>query len=128
MVSTMKINGQSMERTPLKTIIKQSSAFTKEKVKTLYGDIGVDIFEGKDKITILSEEDYKQSNKLINKLIRYFSGKGKLDYDEKDSVKDLVLKYGYNNHRGTFDEIEEKFGQEGLRVAKLFKMMGFFRV
>ena len=32
-----------MEKTPLKTIIKQNLSLTREKVKTLYGDIGVDM-------------------------------------------------------------------------------------
>ncbi len=127
MVSTTEIIGLSMERTPLKTIIKQSPALTREKVKTLYGDIGVDIFDGKEKITILSDSDYKKSNSFINRIIRWWSGQGKLDYEECDSVKDLVHKYTYNQKVGTFDEIEAKFGKEGLRVADIFKVMGFLK-
>ena len=126
MVSATEIIGLSMERTPLKTLIKQNPSLTREKVKTLYGDIGVDIFEGKEKITILSKEDYKKSQSFISKAIRWWSGKGKLDYEENDSVKDLVHKYAYNQTSGTFDEIEEKFGKEGRRVADIFKVIGFF--
>ena len=127
MVSTTKIIGLSLERTPLKTIIKQNKNLTKEKVKKLYGDIGVDIFEGKDKITILSDKENQEPKNLMDRIINWWSGKGKLDYEEKDSVKDLVHKYAYNQKWGTFAEIEEKFGQEGRRVADIFKIIGFLR-
>ncbi len=127
MVSATEIIGLSMERTPLKTLIKQNPSLTREKVKTLYGDIGVDIFEGKEKITILSKEDYKKSQSFISKAIRWWSGKGKLDYEEKDSVKDLVHKYAYNQTSGTFDEIEEKFGKEGRRVAAIPNLNKFLQ-
>lgn len=127
MPSVTEIVGLSMERTPLKTIIKQNPSLTREKVKTLYGDIGVDIFEGKEKISILSDKDYKKSQSFVSKAIKWWSGKGKLDYEETDSIKDLVHKYAYNQKCGTFEEIEEKFGKEGRRVADIFKVMGFLR-
>ncbi len=127
MISTTEIKGLSMEKIPLKTIIKQSPSLTKERVKTLYGDIGVDIFEGKKNITILSDKDYKKSQSFISKAIRWWSGKGKLDYEEKDSIKDLVHKYAYNQKFGTFDEIEQKFGKEGRRVSDIFKVIGFLQ-
>jgi hypothetical protein len=117
-----------MEKTPLKTIIKQNLSLTREKVKTLYGDVGVDIFDGKDKITILSDKDYKKSQSFMSKAIKWWIGKGKLDYEEKDSVKDLVHKYAYNQTSGTFNEIEEKFGKEGRRVADIFKVIGSFKI
>ncbi len=125
MPSVTKIIGLNTENIPLKKIIKQNPSLTREKVKTLYGDIGVDIFEGKEKITILSEKDYKKSHSFINRAISWWSGKGKLDYEEKDSVKDLVHKYAYNQTSGTYDEIKEKFGEEGRRVADIFRVIGF---
>ena len=127
MVSTTEIIGLSMERTPLKTIIKQSPSLTKESVKTLYGDIGVDIFEGKKNITILSDKDYKKSQSFISKAIKWWSGNGKLDYEEKDSIKDLVHKYAYNQEFGTFNEIEQKFGKEGRKVLDIFKVIGYLQ-
>lgn len=126
MVSTTEIMGLSMERTPLKKIIKQNPSLTREKVKTLYGDIGVDIFEGKEKITILSDKDYKKSQSFISKVIKWWNGNGKFDYEENDTIKDLVHKYACNQRYGTYQEIEEKFGKEGLRVADIFKVIGFF--
>ena len=127
MVSTTKIIGLSMERTPLKKLIKQNPSLTREKVKKLYGDIGVDIFEGKDKITILSDTNDKKSKTLINRIIKWWSGNEKLDYEENDSIKDLVHKYAYNQKRGTFSDIEEKFGQEGRKAADIFRIIGFLR-
>ena len=127
MPSVTEIVGLSMERTPLKTIIKQNPSLTREKVKALYGDVGLDIFEGKEKITILSDKDFKKSQSFISKALKWWSGKGKFDYEESDSIKDLVHKYAYNQKFGTFEEIEEKFGKEGRRVADIFKVMGFLR-
>ena len=126
MIPSTEIIGLSMERTPLKKIIKQNSTLTREKVKTLYGNIGVDIFEGKNKITILSKEDYNKSQTFLSKIRKWWNGNGKFDYEEQDSVKDLVLKYGCNNISGTYAEIEEKFGKEGRRVADIFKLIGVF--
>ena len=127
MVSTVKTRSLSRERIPLKAIIKQNKNLTRERVKMLYGDIGVDIFEGKDKITILSDKDNKKSKTLINRIIKWWSGNEKLDYEENDSIKDLVHKYAYNQKRGTFSDIEEKFGQEGRKAADIFRIIGFLR-
>ena len=127
MITPTEIIGLSMERTPLKQIIKQMPNPTRESVKKMYGDIGVDIFEGKDKITILSDKDLKKSQTLLSKIRKWWSGSGRLDYEEKDCVKDLVLKFGCNNHSGTYEEIEEKFGQEGRKVAEIFRIIGYFR-
>jgi len=127
MIRSTEIIGLSWERTPLKQVIKNSPAFSKEKIKELYGSIGVDIFEGKDKITILSDKDYKKSQKLIPRIIKWWSGKGKYDYEEKDSMKDLVMKFGLNEGSGTYAQIEEKFGKEGIRIADIFKVIGYFR-
>ena len=124
MVSTTKIMSLNVDKTPLKIIIKRSSSLTRENIKLLYGDIGVDIFDGKKNITILPE--YKKPQSFLSKAKKWLSGKNKLDYEEKDSVRDLVLKYAYNKKSGTYDEIEEKFGKEGLREADIYKVMGYF--
>ena len=127
MIQSTKIIGLNFEKTPLKQVIKNFPEFSKEKVRELYGSIGVDIFEGKDKITILSDKDFKKSQTLINRIKKWWSGKGKLDYEEKDSMKDLVHKYAYNEKQGTYAQIEEKFGKEGVRIANIFKVMGYFK-
>jgi hypothetical protein len=42
-------------------------------------------------------------------------------------MKDLVHKYAYNEKHGTYAQIEEKFGKEGVRIANIFKVMGYFK-
>ena len=126
MITPTEIIGLSMERTPLKKVIKQMPNPTRENVKRLYGNIGVDIFEGKDKVTILSDKDVKNSKKLTSRIKKWWNRNSKLDYEENDSIKDLVLKYGHNNLRGTMDDIEEHFGKEGRRIAGIYKIIGYF--
>ena len=125
-MKTTEIIGLSLEVTPLKKIIQRMPNATKTEVKKMYGDIGVDIFEGKDKISILPEEDIQKSKTLVSKFRKWWSGNCKFEYEEKDTLKDLVLKYGCNNTRVTSQEIEEKFGQEGRRIANLYEIMGYF--
>ena len=126
MVATEKIIGIGIDRTPLRQLVKQMPNPTREKVKMLYGDIGVDIFEGKDKITILEDKDIKKTKGFMNNFINWFKNNKKLDYEESDSIKDLVLKDGYNNNNRTYEEIEAKFGKEGRRVVDIFALTGFF--
>ena len=94
------------------------------RIKTLYGDIGVDIYEGR-KPSILSEDDVKKSKKLINRLKTWLTGKNKLEYDEKDSIHDVILKYMYNKKFGKNCDIENKFGAEGLRELSIMRAMGY---
>lgn len=127
MITPLEMIGLNHKRMPLKQVIQQMPNPTKANIRKLYGEIGVDIFEGKDRITILSAKEYKKEQSLKNKVADWWCGSGKLDYEEKDSINDLVLKYGYNKIFGTYEEIERKFGQEGLKAADIFKLMGSFR-
>lgn len=127
MITPIGKDSISTGRTPLKNLIKQMQNPTKAEVKKLYGDIGLDIFEGKDKITILTIKNDEQSKNFITKIMKWFNGMGKFDYEEKDSINDLVLKYACNGSFGTVNEIEEKFGQEGKKAAEIFKFMGYLR-
>ena len=99
----------------------------KEQVKKLYGEIGVDIFEGKTP-TILSEEDIKESKKLINRVKAWWSGMNKFDYEQKDRLRDVILRYVYNKGAGKTKDIEKLFGQEGLSELKIMNKMGYIEI
>lgn len=105
----------------------RSLSVPKEQVKKLYGDIGIDIFEGKTP-TILSEEDIKESKKLINRVKAWWSGMNKFDYEEKDRLRDVILKYAYNKGSGKTEDIEKLFGEEGLSELKVMNIMGYIEI
>ena len=95
-----------------------------EQVRKLYGDVGVDIFEDRTP-TILSKEDIKESKKLLNRIKAWWSGMNKFDYEPKDRLRDLILKYAHNKGAGTTKDIEKLFGQEGVRELKIMNTMGY---
>ncbi len=95
-----------------------------EQVRKLYGDVGVDIFEDRTP-TILSKEDIKESKKLLNRIKAWWSGMNKFDYEPKDRLRDIILKYAHNKGAGTTKDIEKLFGQEGVRELKIMNTMGY---
>lgn len=95
-----------------------------EDVRKLYGDIGVDIFEGRTP-TILSEQDIKESKKLINRIKRWWSGRGKYEFEQKDRLRDVILKYGCNKEAGKVEEIKKLFGDAGVSELEAMRMMGY---
>ena len=98
-----------------------------ESVRKLYGDIGVDIFEGR-KPSILSDNDKKESKKLINRIKAWWSGMNKFDFEQKDSLRDVILKYAYNKGSGKTEDIKKLFGQEGLSELKIMNKMGYIEI
>lgn len=95
-----------------------------EQVRRLYGDIGVDIYEGRTP-SILSEDEIKKSKKLINRIKAWWSGMGNFEYEPQDRLRDVLLKYAYNKRCGKTKEIEKLFGEEGLRELKIMQKMGY---
>ena len=98
----------------------------KESVRKLYGDIGVDIFVGR-KPSILSQEDKKESKKLIYRIKAWWKGLGKLEYEENDRLRDVILKYTYNNKTGKTEEIRKLFGDKGVSELDIMYLMGYIK-
>ena len=98
-----------------------------EHVRKLYGDIGVDIFEGRTP-TILSEQEVKDSKKLINRIRKWWSGVGLYDYEQKDRLRDVILKYGCNKKCGLVKDIEKLFGSNGVAELDVMSKMGYINI
>jgi hypothetical protein len=124
MISTTKIMNIDTKKIPLRQVIKQMPNPTKESVRKLYGNVGLDIFEGKSKITILPNNN-KNANSLINRIYNWCIGNRKYDYEEKDSLNDLVLKHACNLTNDTSSEIENLLGQEGRKIADIYMVIGY---
>lgn len=95
-------------------------------IKRMYGDFGVDIFEGKKQPTILSEKE-KNPN-FIKKIVRWFTGNAPLEYEEGDTMFDVVFKYIGNKKAGLEKDIEEKFGEEGIKKLRSLQRLGYVEV
>ena len=95
-----------------------------EHVRKLYGDIGVDIYEGRTP-TILSEQEIKDSKKLINRIKHWWSGMGLYEYEPKDRLRDVILKYGCNKQTGKVEDIKKIFGDDGVSELEIMRKMGF---
>ena len=113
-------------RTPIVKTIKKMK--TVDEVRKEYGNLGVDIFENKPKISILQPKDNTPIKRAINS-IKGFLGIGttKADYEPKDSIKDVMMKYFYNEKIATQKEISEKFGKKGMDCVIEMECMGYLR-
>lgn len=109
---------------PLVTEIRQMKKPTVEKVRELYGDFGVDLFEGKQPSLI--KETPKSKNpviNIVNKVKDYFSKKAEFEPD--DSMFRIVHKYIFNEKAGLVKDIETKFGKSGKRILEGMERMGY---
>ena len=96
---------------------------TKEKVKQLYGQLGVDIFEGKKDITLRDNPLPKIFQKLNS--IRLFIFGGIEDYQYDDNLNDVIMKYISIKNKFKDTEIYEKFGEKGLEKIQQFRSLGY---
>ena len=119
-----KIRGYNMT---LSEEVRSLGKMSVENVRKLYGDIGVDIYEGR-KPTILSEQDIKESKRLINRIKHWWSGFGKFDYEPQDRLRDIILKYGCNKKAGLVKDIEKIFGSEGVSELEHLRKMGYIEI
>lgn len=95
-------------------------------IKRMYGEFGVDIFEGKKQLTILSEKE-KNPN-FIKRIVRWFTGNAPLEYEEGDTMFDVVFKYIANKKAGLEKDIETKFGEEGIKKLHSLQRLGYVEV
>ncbi len=95
-------------------------------IKRMYGDFGVDIFEGKKQLTILSEKE-KHPN-LMTRIVRWFTGNAPLEYEEGDSLLYVVFKYIGNKKAGLEKDIEAKFGEEGIKKLRSLQRLGYVEI
>ena len=95
-----------------------------ENVRELYGELGVDIYNGKIP-TILSDTDKKRTKSLIYRIIKWWSGIGILDYEQSDRLRDVILKYGYNKKGGLVKDINRIFGSRGVAELETMSRMGY---
>lgn len=112
-------------RIPLYIEIQQVKKPTSAKIKKMYGQLGLDIFEGKEKISILSDKENKPFKKFVNNIKAMFAMPVQFEYQKKDTMKDILLKYMFNKNSGTNKEIEEKFGEKGLECLQYFKLLEY---
>ena len=101
---------------------------TKEKIRHLYGQIGIDIFQGKTNIS-LKNKNVEQNfiTKLLDKLSAikdYIFDGGIEDYKPQDTLRNAMYKYML--FRPTFkdNEIYETFGEKGLLQLRKFYFTG----
>ncbi len=98
---------------------------TREMVQDIYGTFGLDIFEGKEHLTILSDKELKKSKNLISKIKTWFTGISLYDYEEGDSLRKVVLKYAGNKESGLVKDVETKFGKKGLAELDKLYLQGY---
>ena len=98
---------------------------TKEMVQDMYGTFGLDIFEGKEHLTILSDKEFKKSKSIISKIRTWFTGNSLYDFEDGDTLSDIVLKFMGNKKSGLVKDIETKFGKKGLEQLNRLGRMGY---
>lgn len=110
---------------PLAMEIQQIKRPTTEKVRKLYGQLGVDIFQKKEQISILDKKEQTPFRKFINRIKADLGFRYPMDYSKKDSICDVILKYMCNKKCGTTKEFEEMFGEKGLEQLRRYQSVGY---
>lgn len=100
-----------------------------EVVKTMYGQLGYDLFEGKS-VSLLENPQQKPTKlNFFNAVImsRIKPDKFKFEYNDGDPLWCVVLKYIANRNKGVGKEdLVKAFGQRGLQETETIKKFGFF--
>ena len=110
---------------PLAVEIQQIKHPTTEKVRKLYGQLGVDIFQKKEQISILDKKEQTPFRKFINRIKSNLGFRYPMDYSKKDSMSDVILKYMCNKKFGTTKELAEMFGEKGLEQLRRYQSVGY---
>ncbi len=102
----------------LKNEIAKLKNPTKEMVQDMYGTFGLDIFQGKEHLTILTDKEFKKSKSFITKIVNSITEQELFDYKEVDTLTDIINKYIRNKKIGFVKDIENMFGRRGLEKLK----------
>ena len=125
----MKISGVSgypLDLSLKKEIKCLGQLIAPEKVRELYGQVGLDIFEGR-KVKLTDEQEVAPKS-LKEKFINFFKKKQpQVRYEEHDSLFTLMHKYIYIHKSGNYSDFDKMFGKRGLEIAKTFEAIGFFK-
>ena len=113
------------KKIPLKEEIAKLKNPTKESVKELYGSFGLDVYENKSHLTILSQRELKKSKSIIYKIKKWFFGSSIYDFQENDTLKDVVFKYAGNKEAGLIKDIETMFGKKGMESFESLRRLGY---
>ena len=77
-----------------------------EKVRELYGQVGLDIFEGR-KVKLTDEQEVVPKS-FKEKIINFFKKKQpKIQYEEQDSLFTLMHKYIYIHKSGNYSDFDK---------------------
>ena len=104
-------------RLPLRNEIARLKNPTKEMVRDMYGTFGLDIYEGKKNLTIISDAELKKSKSIMSRMKNWLMGNKLQDFEEGDTLSDVLNKFIENKGNGFIKDIETMFGKKGL--AKL---------
>ena len=114
-----------LKNTSLKNEIRSMQTSSLQEVRKLYGQLGVDIYQGKRNITILEPEKKRGLKYFINK-VRYFLGtRYQKDYEPNDSLHVVVMKHIFNKGKVLDTDVKQKFGEKGLKKLESFIKLGY---
>ncbi|MCM1003202.1 MAG: hypothetical protein NC408_02545 [Candidatus Gastranaerophilales bacterium] len=96
-------------------------------VRKKFGKLGCDIFEGKEKISIIEnppKTNFKEKTKrFLNEI--FCPDSLPQDFQEKDSPIILLFKFFHNNGDVVPEnEVSEMFGEEGLKTLAFMESAG----
>ena len=90
----------------------------------MYGTFGLDIFEKKQPLTITSKRDIV----FLSKVKNWLTGNTFEDFEEGDTLKDVVFKYAGNKECGLIDDIRTRFGKKGLKALESLARLGYIEL
>lgn len=101
---------------------------TIEKIREQYGQIGVDIFQGKENITVFDKK-YKPKTFIgrIYQSIKDFFSYRMPDFQSDDTLKIALIRFLSGKDIYKPKEIYEKFGEKGLREFRGLQVLGYIR-
>lgn len=94
-----------------------------KRVRRAYGSFGLDLYQGKDSVTILTKKQKEKT--FIDKVVKFFTGREYVDYEQNDTLFNVVLKYCCNNEVGLVADIKNKFGERGVDVLRRLQSLGY---